>query len=82
MAIIVFVFPGGERNAVGAGVWKRVRLKLEGRDDSQTARRYALHDQVCITEGGSTLGRLSSVGLCDSRSFPAGGAHDQGSCLL
>lgn len=28
------IFTGGERNAVGAGVWKRVRLKLEGRDDT------------------------------------------------
>ncbi|XP_047026629.1 serine/threonine-protein kinase SMG1 [Helicoverpa zea] len=37
---------GGERNAVGAGVWKRVRLKLEGRDDALAQRRHALHDQV------------------------------------
>ncbi|XP_059058004.1 serine/threonine-protein kinase SMG1-like [Achroia grisella] len=29
---------GGERNAQGAGVWKRVRLKLEGRDPDNTRR--------------------------------------------
>ncbi|KAH9640773.1 hypothetical protein HF086_000115 [Spodoptera exigua] len=37
---------GGERNAVGAGVWKRVRLKLEGRDEALGARRLALADHV------------------------------------
>ncbi|CAB3220239.1 unnamed protein product [Arctia plantaginis] len=40
---------GGERNAVGAGVWKRVRLKLEGRDETATPtalKRHPPHDQV------------------------------------
>ncbi|XP_052758949.1 serine/threonine-protein kinase SMG1 [Galleria mellonella] len=37
--------PGGERNAQGAGVWKRVRLKLEGRDP-EPARRLPVSDQV------------------------------------
>ncbi|GBP74735.1 hypothetical protein EVAR_59630_1 [Eumeta japonica] len=36
---------GGERNAQGAGVWKRVRLKLEGRDPDP-ARRATPHEQV------------------------------------
>ncbi|XP_075978955.1 serine/threonine-protein kinase Smg1 [Anticarsia gemmatalis] len=39
---------GGERNAMGAGVWKRVRLKLEGRDDNSApaTRRHPPHEQV------------------------------------
>ncbi|XP_063623903.1 serine/threonine-protein kinase Smg1-like [Cydia splendana] len=36
---------GGERNAVGAGVWKRVRLKLEARDPDP-ARAGRVQDQV------------------------------------
>ncbi|XP_063535691.1 uncharacterized protein LOC134745557, partial [Cydia strobilella] len=40
---------GGERNAVGAGVWKRVRLKLEARDPDPApspARAGRVQDQV------------------------------------
>ncbi|CAG4946296.1 unnamed protein product [Parnassius apollo] len=42
-----------QRNAMGAGVWKRVRLKLEGRDAPR--RALAPHDQVeyIITEATS-----------------------------
>lgn len=36
---------GGERNAQGAGVWKRVRLKLEGKDPD-AGRRANHHEQV------------------------------------
>ncbi|CAG9089357.1 unnamed protein product [Plutella xylostella] len=36
---------GGERNAQGAGVWRRVRLKLEGRD-RDPARRLPPSEQV------------------------------------
>ncbi|KAM3958581.1 LOW QUALITY PROTEIN: serine/threonine-protein kinase Smg1 [Aphomia sociella] len=45
---------GGERNAQGAGVWKRVRLKLEGRDP-EPARRLPVSEQVeyMITEATS-----------------------------
>ncbi|XP_063363539.1 serine/threonine-protein kinase SMG1, partial [Cydia amplana] len=39
---------GGERNAVGAGVWKRVRLKLEARDPDP-GRAVRVQDQVHIT---------------------------------
>lgn len=38
---------GGERNAQGAGVWKRVRLKLEGKDPD-AGRRANHHEQVGI----------------------------------
>ncbi|CAG9794109.1 unnamed protein product [Diatraea saccharalis] len=34
---------GGARSAQGAGVWRRVRLKLEGRD---THARHLIHEQV------------------------------------
>ncbi|XP_045525858.1 serine/threonine-protein kinase SMG1-like [Pieris brassicae] len=39
---------GERRNSVGAGVWRRVRLKLEGRDSpaSQAARRATPAEQV------------------------------------
>ncbi|KAL0822149.1 hypothetical protein ABMA28_004281 [Loxostege sticticalis] len=36
---------GGARSAWGAGVWRRVRLKLEGRD-TEPARRAMPHEQV------------------------------------
>ncbi|CAH2208099.1 jg3590, partial [Pararge aegeria aegeria] len=40
---------GEQRSATGAGVWKRVRLKLEGRDPP--ARRPQPQDQVYWTIG-------------------------------
>lgn len=71
---------GGERNAVGAGVWKRVRLKLEGRDDLQAARRYTLHDQVGVGRGAGGGGGREAAWLTHVR--VAGGPYDKGSCML
>nr|XP_026499538.1 serine/threonine-protein kinase SMG1-like [Vanessa tameamea] len=49
---------GEQRSATGAGVWKRVRLKLEARD--VPARRAPQHDQVAYIISEAT----SAENLC------------------
>lgn len=54
------VVAGGERNAQGAGVWKRVRLKLEGKDPD-AGRRANHHEQVFVRRFHPPGGSLTAI---------------------
>ncbi|KPI97134.1 hypothetical protein RR46_09041 [Papilio xuthus] len=71
---------GEQRNAMGAGVWKRVRLKLEGRTGEQPRRALAPHEQVVLRACVCVCVRVSARTLADADLVTcAGGARDKGS---
>lgn len=44
--MLLFITAVQERNAYALSVWRRVRLKLEGRDPDP-GQRYTVQEQVC-----------------------------------